>query len=218
MIKIAPSVLSADFSKLGEELAAIEKTGNEFIHLDVMDGVFVPNITFGAPIIKALRKNSKLIFDTHLMIINPDKYVEDFAKAGSDYITVHFESEGDTTKTLEHIRSLGVKSGLTIKPKTQVSEIEHLLPLADMVLVMSVEPGFGGQSFIPESLDKIAALDKLRKDNGYNYIIEVDGGITTETILPCAKAGLDVAVAGSSVFCKPDYEKALRELEAAASL
>ncbi len=216
MIKIAPSVLSADFSKLGQELAAIEKTGNEFIHLDVMDGVFVPNITFGAPIIKALRKNSNLVFDTHLMIINPDKYIEDFAKAGSDYITVHFESEGDTEKTLKRIRALGVKAGLTIKPKTEVSEIEHLLPFADMVLVMSVEPGFGGQSFMPNSIDKIARLDALRKANGYNYIIEVDGGINTETIVPCARAGLDVAVAGSSVFCKPDYAVAIKELEEAA--
>lgn len=209
MIKIAPSVLSADFSKLGEELAAIEKTGNEFIHLDVMDGVFVPNITFGAPIIKALRKNSGLIFDVHLMIIDPDKYVDDFAGAGADYITVHFESEGDTEKTLKRIKERGVKAGIVIKPKTQVSEIEHLLPLADMVLVMSVEPGFGGQSFMPDSIDKIARLDALRKEHGYNYLIEVDGGINNETIVPCAKAGLDVAVAGSSVFNKPDYKAAI---------
>lgn len=211
-MKISPSILASDFSRLGEELAAIEKTGNRYIHLDVMDGVFVPNLTFGPPVVRALRKNSSLFFDTHLMIVNPKQYIDDFIEAGSDGITIHYECDNDVYEVLKMIRAKGKKAGISFRPKTKVREIADLLPYVDLVLVMSVEPGFGGQEFIPESVEKIRQLDRLRRHKSLDFEIEVDGGITKSTIGPCAEAGLDIAVAGSSVFKTDDYKAAIEGL------
>jgi len=212
MIKIAPSVLSADFSRLGDELVKIEQAGAEYVHLDVMDGVFVPNITFGAPIIKCLRPYSKMIFDAHLMITNAKKFIDDFVDAGCDYITFHYESTDDPLETIRLIRDKGAKPGISIKPKTHVGDIFDLLPYLDLVLVMSVEPGFGGQSFMPEALPKIRKLKEVREERGYNFLISVDGGINAETAKLVKQAGVDIIVAGSSIFGKSDYNKAIDEL------
>jgi len=208
MIKISPSILSSDFSKLGNDIEAIEKGGAEYVHIDVMDGVFVPNISIGACVQKSIRKQSKMVFDTHLMIVDPIRYVEDFYKAGSDIITIHYESCDNVEETLAKIRSFGIKAGLSIKPKTPVSVIKPLMDKFDMLLIMSVEPGFGGQSFIPESLDKIKEARALSAD----LDIEVDGGINENNINSVVKAGANILVAGSAVFGKPDVAEAIATL------
>ena len=205
MIKISPSILSADFSKLGYDVDRVEKGGAEYLHIDVMDGVFVPNISLGAPIQKSVRKQSKMVFDTHLMIIDPIRYVEDFAKAGSDIVTIHLESCDNVAETLDKIHSLGMKAGLSIKPKTPVEALKPFIGKFDMLLIMSVEPGFGGQSFIPESLDKIKEARKLLPD----LDIEVDGGINADNINDVVKAGANILVAGSAVFGKEDVAEAI---------
>ena len=205
MIKISPSILSADFSKLGFDVDRAEKGGAEYLHIDVMDGVFVPNISLGAPIQKSIRKQSKMVFDTHLMIIDPIRYVDDFAKAGSDIITIHLESCDNVAETLEKIRSYGIKAGLSIKPKTPVTALKPFIGMFDMLLIMSVEPGFGGQSFIPESLDKIRESRALLPE----LDIEVDGGINADNINEVVKAGANVIVAGSAVFGKEDVTSAI---------
>ncbi|MBE6642357.1 MAG: ribulose-phosphate 3-epimerase [Ruminococcaceae bacterium] len=205
MIKISPSILSADFSKLGLDVDRAEKGGAEYLHIDVMDGVFVPNISLGAPIQKSIRKQSKMVFDTHLMIIDPIRYVDDFAKAGSDIITIHLESCDNVAETLEKIRSYGIKAGLSIKPKTPVTALKPFIGMFDMLLIMSVEPGFGGQSFIPESLDKIRESRALLPE----LDIEVDGGINADNINEVVKAGANVIVAGSAVFGKEDVASAI---------
>ena len=205
MIKISPSILSADFSKLGFDVDRAEKGGAEYLHIDVMDGVFVPNISLGAPIQKSIRKQSKMVFDTHLMIIDPIRYVDDFAKAGSDIITIHLESCDNVAETLEKIRSYGIKAGLSIKPKTPVTALKPFIGMSDMLLIMSVEPGFGGQSFIPESLDKIRESRALLPE----LDIEVDGGINADNINEVVKAGANVIVAGSAVFGKEDVASAI---------
>lgn len=205
MIKISPSILSADFSKLGSDVDRAEKGGAEYLHIDVMDGVFVPNISLGAPIQKSIRKQSKMVFDTHLMIIDPIRYVDDFAKAGSDIITIHLESCDNVAETLEKIRSYGIKAGLSIKPKTPVTALKPFIGMFDMLLIMSVEPGFGGQSFIPESLDKIRESRALLPE----LDIEVDGGINADNINEVVKAGANVIVAGSAVFGKEDVASAI---------
>ena len=205
MIKISPSILSADFSKLGFDVDRAQKGGAEYLHIDVMDGVFVPNISLGAPIQKSIRKQSKMVFDTHLMIIDPIRYVDDFAKAGSDIITIHLESCDNVAETLEKIRSYGIKAGLSIKPKTPVTALKPFIGMFDMLLIMSVEPGFGGQSFIPESLDKIRESRALLPE----LDIEVDGGINADNINEVVKAGANVIVAGSAVFGKEDVTSAI---------
>lgn len=212
MVKISPSILAADFTKLGEDIASVEKAGAEMLHLDVMDGIFVPNISFGIPVIASARKVSGMFFDTHLMINEPIRYVGDFAKAGADLITVHAEACSDVKKTLEAIHALGVKVGLSIKPATPVSAIEDYLEYCDLVLVMSVEPGFGGQKFMPIAPEKIAELSKIKSEKHFSYEIEVDGGINEETAKLCTAAGATVLVAGSSVFGNADRKSAIDSL------
>lgn len=208
---ISPSILSADFSKLREEIESVSNA--PFLHIDVMDGVFVPNISFGAKIQKEIRPHFKdIVFDTHLMIIDPIKYIKDFADAGSDYITFHVESNSNVIDTINEIKKYNIKAGISIKPNTSVSEIVPYLKDLDMVLVMSVEPGFGGQKFMPNSLDKIKELVKLRKEKNLNFIINVDGGINGETINFVKEAGTDVAVAGSYLFNQTDRKAAIEKL------
>ncbi|MBU5316304.1 ribulose-phosphate 3-epimerase [Clostridium bornimense] len=216
MIKIAPSILSADFSRLGEEIELLDKSGADIIHIDVMDGHFVPNLTFGMPVVKAIRKYTKLPFDVHLMIENPAMYVKDFIDAGADIITVHYESDRHIDRTINLIKENGCKAGIVINPGTSVEVIKHLIPIVDMILIMSVNPGFGGQKFIEYSVDKIkevrAIADKVNKD----LMIEVDGGITTDNIGKVVAAGADVLVAGSAVFNGGKVKENIAALKAQA--
>ncbi len=199
-IQICPSILSADFAKLGEEIAAIEKAGADMVHVDVMDGHFVPNLTLGPVVIGSIRKTTKLPFDVHLMIESPEKYIEDYRKAGADIITVHYEAVTHLDRALSQIKATGAKAGVSIVPSTPESVLEYVLPQCDLVLVMSVNPGFGGQKFIPASLEKIRNLRKMIDKTGKNILLEVDGGINGETIKSVLEAGADTIVAGSAVF------------------
>ena len=213
-IKIAPSLLAADVTQLGNEVKEIEKSGAEYLHLDVMDGQFVPNISFGPDFIKALRPHSKAVFDTHLMIKDPLRFVDAFADAGSDVITVHIESCDNFRETLEYIRSQGIKAGAVIKPATPVSALKEYLPLIDMILIMSVEPGFGGQSFIPASLDKLREAGAMIEESGCDIDLEVDGGVNLKNAAEIKAAGANILVAGSAVFHAPDPAAAVKALKA----
>jgi len=215
MIQIAPSILAANFAKLGEEVKAVEKAGAQLIHIDVMDGHFVPNISFGSIVLDAIRPLTDLPLDVHLMIENPDQYIEQFAKAGADYITVHVEACRHLHRTIQLIRSLGVKPGVVLNPHTPIESIQHILEDIDMVLFMTVNPGFGGQKFIHSVVPKIEALSAIIKERNLNIAIEIDGGINTETIVPCAKAGATIFVAGSAIYSKEDRTAALQEILAA---
>jgi ribulose-phosphate 3-epimerase len=204
---IAPSILSADFSKLGQEIRDVEKAGADWIHIDVMDGHFVPNITIGPAVVRSIRPVTKLVLDVHLMIKNPGKFVESFAKAGSDIITFHSEIEEDPKEVIKLIKYYNKKAGISIKPGTDIGPIEHILPMVDMVLVMTVEPGFAGQGFISDCLPKIERLRRIFKKD-----IEVDGGINIETSRDCRSSGANVLVAGSFVFGAKDYSVAIKSL------
>ena len=199
-MKIAPSLLSCDFSKMGEEIERMDQAGADWMHLDVMDGHFVPNITFGAPIIKAVRKLSNRPFDVHLMISEPIRYIADFAASGADMITVHVEACSDVVATIEKIREYKLKVGITLNPDTPVSAIKPYLNRVDMVLIMSVNPGFGGQKFITSSVDKIKEVKRLRDELNLSYDIEVDGGINIDNLATVLEAGANVIVAGSAIF------------------
>ena len=208
-IYLSPSMLSIDFTKIGEQLATLEKAGVPYIHLDVMDGVFVPNISFGIPVIKGIRKASSMIFDVHLMIVEPEKYVEQFRDAGADIINFHLEATKDPQAVIAQIKATGAKVGVTIKPKTPVEELKPYLQDLDMVLVMSVEPGFGGQAFMVDQVRKIELLAGWKRALGLDYDIEVDGGITQENVKIVLDAGANVIVAGSAVFGKENIAESV---------
>ena len=206
---IAPSILSADFSKLGDEIRSVEKAGADWIHIDVMDGHFVPNITIGPLIVEAARRITSLPLDVHLMIENPDRYIEDFAKSGADLISVQVEACIHLNRTIQLIKSLDLRAGAVLNPSTPLSAIEWILEDVDFVMIMSVNPGFGGQQFIPGSIDKIRALRKIIQDRGLSTLVEVDGGVNEKTIKGISDAGADVFVAGSAIFKSPDYNETI---------
>lgn len=212
MIKISPSVLACDLSRLADEVKVIEEAGAEMAHLDVMDGCFVPNMSFGMPVIEALRKHSKIIFDVHLMIVNPEKYVDRFIDAGADIVTFHYEAAEDSAALLDAIRARGVKAAICIKPATPAEAIFPLLDKCDMVLVMTVEPGYGGQSFMPDMMPKVKAIRDEITRRGLDVDIQVDGGINPETAKVAVAAGANVLVAGSSVFKATDRRAAIEAL------
>ena len=216
--RIAPSILSADFSRLGEEIEAVAAAGADFIHVDVMDGHFVPNLTIGPLVVKAIRKTTKLPFDVHLMISPVDPYIDEFVKAGADILTVHPEAGPHLHRTLQAIRAAGARPGVALNPGTPVSAIEPVLGDVDLILVMSVNPGFGGQAFIDSQLKKIETIRKLIDASGRSVMLEVDGGVNAETIARCAQAGADWFVVGSAIFRSNDYARSVSELEKLASL
>lgn len=212
MKKLSPSMLSADFGILNRQIKQIEEGGAQYLHIDVMDGVFVPNISFGAPVYKTIRNSCGLVFDVHLMITQPERYIEDFVKAGADIVNFHVEATENPLKVIDRIKSYGVKTGITIKPKTPVSAIEEYLDKVDLVLVMTVEPGFGGQKLMTDCLDKIRELKKIREKSGYSYEIEIDGGVSLKNIREVMETGVDVVVAGSAVFGAEDIKLAAEEM------
>ncbi|MBF0117701.1 MAG: ribulose-phosphate 3-epimerase [Desulfobacterales bacterium] len=213
MKAIAPSILSADFSKLGEEIKAIESGGADLIHIDVMDGQFVPNITIGQLVVDAVKKITSLPLDVHLMIVNPDRYIKEFAKAGANLVSVHAEACPHLNRTIQIIKGEGIKAGVALNPSTSLSSIEWVLEYIDFVLIMSVNPGFGGQSFIKNSIEKIKALKKIIKEKGFALEIEVDGGVGTSNIAEISEAGADIFVAGSAVFGSKNYKETICALK-----
>ncbi len=211
MKKLAPSILSADFSKLAEDVAKIEAGGADYIHVDVMDGHFVPNITYGPVVMKSLLGKTDLPFDVHLMIENPDQYLEDFVTPNTAFITVHQEACTHLNRTIQHIKSLGVKAGVSLNPATSLSTLDYILEDVDMVLIMSVNPGFGGQKFIPSALEKIRELAEIRRAEELDFEIEIDGGANLDNVQEIVSAGTDIVVAGSAVFKTPDIEETTKQ-------
>jgi ribulose-phosphate 3-epimerase len=206
---IAPSILSADFSKLGDEIKSVEAAGADWIHVDVMDGHFVPNITIGPLVVEAVRRVTSLPLDVHLMIENPDRYIEDFAKAGADLISVQVEACVHLNRTIQMIKEYNRRAGVVLNPSTPLSSLEWIMEDVDFIMIMSVNPGFGGQEFIPNSLDRVRALRKMIRERGLSTLIEIDGGVNEKTIKMISDAGVDVFVAGSAIFKSPDYKKTI---------
>lgn len=213
--KIAPSILAADYANFASELKRIEETSAEYVHIDIMDGQFVPNISFGADVVASMRKHSKLVFDVHLMVVNPERFVDAYAQAGADIMTIHAESTQHIHGALQKIKAAGMKAGVVINPGTPVETLVPVLGLVDQVLIMTVNSGFGGQAFIPECLEKVNAVAQLREQKGLNFDIEVDGGVDNETIKACADAGANVFVAGSYLFKAQDLTSQVETLRVA---
>ncbi|HVW10217.1 MAG TPA: ribulose-phosphate 3-epimerase [Bryobacteraceae bacterium] len=210
---ILPSILSADFAHLGEEIARVERGGANMLHVDIMDGHFVPNLTLGPPVVESIRKITRSVLDVHLMITDPDKYAPLFIEAGADQVSVHYEAATHLDRTVRNIQSLGAKAGVVINPATPVSVLEDILDVADYILVMSVNPGFGGQKFIPNALKKIQRLDRARRERGLDFRIEIDGGVNLENVESIGRAGCDWLVAGSTVFHSEDSTATVRDLQ-----
>lgn len=213
MVKIAPSLLSADFSRLAEEIRTVEEGGADLIHLDVMDGIYVPNITFGAPVISKIRKTTKLIFDVHMMVDRPERFLKDFAKAGADIITVHAEATTHLHRTIQEIKSLGIKAGVSLNPATPLDTLKYVLEDLDLVLIMSVNPGFGGQSYIKAMYEKISELRKMIDKTNKEILLEVDGGVKLDNAVSIAEAGADILVVGSDIFSAVDVRERTKEFK-----
>ena len=213
LLKIAPSILASDFGRLSEDARRAEESGADLLHLDVMDGHFVPNLTFGPQVVEALKKAVKIPLDVHLMISNPDRYAQSFINAGADYLTVHAEAEHDLAQTMNFIHSKGIKTGPALNPDKPLDLIRQVLEVSDLVLIMSVFPGFGGQRFMPEVLAKVQELSLLKKQKGYHYEIEIDGGINAETVVLAKKAGIEIAVAGTALFGAENMRSAIQQMK-----
>lgn len=218
MFIISPSVLAADFSQLGAEIKKVEKAGASYIHLDIMDGHFVPNISFGAPVIASVRKNTSIIFDVHLMITNPQKYVDDFLRAGADIITFHYESDDDPAEVIQYVKSKEARVGMAIKPATPAEVVFPFLESLDMLLVMTVEPGFGGQKMIPETIEKVRAIRTYANEHNIKIDVQVDGGINADNLKMATEAGANVIVAGSAVFNAPRAKDVIDKMKKVADL
>jgi ribulose-phosphate 3-epimerase len=217
MVEILPSILSADFARLAEEISKVERGGASILHVDVMDGHFVPNITLGPPVVASIRKATKLHLDVHLMIEDPDRYAPEFIKAGANSVSVHYEAARHLDCTLRTIQAMGAKAGVVLNPATPISVLEDVLELADYVLIMSVNPGFGGQSFIPYTLEKLRRLDRIRREKKLSFALEIDGGVNRENLAEVVRAGCDWIVTGSFIFHSPDAEATVRDLRGIAA-
>jgi len=213
MVQIVPSLLSADFARLGEEIATVERGGAKMLHVDVMDGHFVPNLTLGPPVVESIRKITKSTLDVHLMITDPDTYAPIFIEAGADQVSVHYEAARHLDRTLHHIQSLGARAGVVLNPATPVSVLEDVLDVTDFVLIMSVNPGFGGQAFIPNALNKIRRLERIRRERRLDFAIEIDGGVSLDNVEAIVRAGCDWLVAGSHVFHSADPAATVKEMQ-----